>query len=69
MTLLAYTITKHSGVRLAELGEAIGLLGGALIVLGGITPFAKRIGQTVGGLGVASGFLLLLVATHWGHFH
>ena len=69
MTLLAVTFTQHNGVVLAEIGEILGLLGGLAIVLGGITPFAKRIGHTVGGLGVALGFLLLVIATHWGHFH
>jgi hypothetical protein len=68
MTLLALTITKHSGVRLAEAGELLGLIGGAALLLGGMTPLGKRLGQTVGGLGIAIGFLLLLIATNSGHF-
>ena len=68
MTLLALTITKHTGYRLAELGELLGLIGGLALLLGGLTPFGKRIGQTVGGLGLTLGFVLLLVATRWGHF-
>ena len=69
MTLLALTITKHTGLRLAEVGELVGLVGGLVLLLGGITPFGKRFGQTIGGLGVAIGFGLLVVATRWGHFH
>jgi hypothetical protein len=68
MTLLALTITKHTGYRLAELGELLGVVGGLALLLGGLTPFGKRIGQTVGGLGLTVGFILLLVATRWGHF-
>lgn len=68
MTLLALNITKHTGLRLAEIGELLGLIGGLALLLGGITPFGKRFGQTIGGLGIAGGFLLLIIATHSGHF-
>jgi len=69
MTLLAIQISKQTGYRMAEIGELLGLIGGAAMLLGGMTPFGKRFGQTIGGLGIAVGFLLLLVATRWGHFH
>jgi len=69
MTLLALNIAHHTGLRLAEVGELLGLVGGLALLVGGMTPFGKRIGQTIGGLGLALGFALLLVATHWGHFH
>jgi hypothetical protein len=69
MTTLAITISTHTGIRLAELGELLGLIGGAALLLGGMTPFGKRAGQTLGGLGLGIGFLLLILATRWGHFH
>jgi hypothetical protein len=69
MTLLALVIKTHTGVRLGELGEALGAIGGLALLLGAITPFGRRAGQTIGGLGLAVGFALLLVATRWGHFH
>lgn len=69
MTLLALNITPHTGIRLAELGELLGVVGGLAFLVGGMTPFGKRIGQTIGGLGLAVGFILLLVATRWGQFH
>lgn len=69
MTLLALMIKAHTGVRLAEVGEVLCLLGGLALLLGGMTPFGKRSGQTLGGLGLTIGFILLIVATHWGHFH
>jgi len=69
MTLLAFTMKQHTGIRLAELGELLGLVGGLALLVGGMTPFGKRVGQTIGGLGLALGFVLLLVATRSGHFH
>ncbi|MFL5960071.1 MAG: hypothetical protein ACJ75G_07405 [Gaiellaceae bacterium] len=69
MTLLALTIKAHTGIRLAEVGEAAGAIGGLALLLGGITPFGRRAGQAVGGLGLTIGFALLVIATRWGHFH
>jgi hypothetical protein len=69
MTTLAISITTHTGIRLAELGELLGLVGGLALLAGGMTPFGKRAGQTIGGLALAVGFVLLILATRWGHFH
>jgi hypothetical protein len=69
MLTLAITIKAHTGIRLAELGEAAGAVGGLALLLGGLTPFGKRAGEILGGLGLAVGFVLLVVATRWGHFH
>lgn len=69
MTLLALTIKAHTGLRLAELGFLAGAVGGVLLMLGGMTPFGRRAGMTFGGLALAIGFVFLIVATRWGHFH
>ena len=69
MLTLALAIKAHTGIRLGEVGEALGAIGGILLLLGGLTPFGKRAGQTLGGLSLALGFICLVVATHWGHFH
>jgi hypothetical protein len=69
MTLLALTIKAHTGIRLAEVGEALGAIGGLALLLGAITPFGRRAGQSIGGLALAAGFVLLVIATRWGHFH
>jgi hypothetical protein len=67
MTLLAFTIKAHTALRIAELGYLAGAIGGALLVVGGMT--GRRTGITFGGLALAICFVLLIVASHWGHFH
>ncbi len=69
MTLLTITIKAHTGIRLAEISFLAGAIGGALLMLGGMTPLGRRAGQTFGGMTLAIGFILLIIATRWGHFH
>jgi hypothetical protein len=69
MTLLALVIKAHTGIRLAEVGEALAAIGGLALLLGAATPFGRRAGQALGGLALAAGGVLLVIATHWGHFH
>jgi hypothetical protein len=66
MNLLA--ITHHGGVRLAEVGFLLGAIAGAVLALGAVVPFDKRIGKLVVGIALAAGSVLLIVATHWGQF-
>jgi hypothetical protein len=67
--MLALMIKAHTGIRLAEVGEALGAIGGLALLVGAMTPFGRRAGQAVGGLALAAGCVILIVATHWGHFH
>lgn len=69
MTLLALVLKKHTGVQLAELGEALGAVGALALLLGAVMPLARRAGQFIGGLLIGGGFVLLLIVTRWGHFH
>lgn len=66
MNLLA--ITKHNGIRIAEVGMALGAIGGAILLLGAMMPFGRKGGTFFGGLAIAGGFVLLIVASRWGHF-
>jgi hypothetical protein len=50
-------------------GEAVGAVGGLALLVGGLTPFGRRAGEIVGGLAIAIGFVCLVLATRWGHFH
>ena len=69
MTLLALVIKAHTGIRLAEVGEALGAIGGLALLLGAVTQSGRRSSQAIGGLALAVGFVLLVIATRWGHFH
>jgi len=69
MITLAITIKAHSGIRLAEVGEALGAIAGIALLVGAITPFGRRAGSLVGGACLAAGFICLIIATRWGHFH
>ncbi len=66
--MLLLTISKHNGIRLAEVGFALAAIAGALFLFGGITPFMRRGGMALGGLCLAVAGVLLVVATHWGGF-
>src|SRR5437588_830182 len=62
MLTLAITIKAHTGIRLAEVGEAVGAIGGLALLVGGLTPFGRRAGEIVGGLAIAIGFVCLVLA-------
>jgi 5-formyltetrahydrofolate cyclo-ligase len=62
MTLLA--LTKHNGIRIAEVGFALAAIAGAVFAFGG----GRRSGELLGGLVLAVAGVLLVVAAHWGHF-
>jgi hypothetical protein len=63
-TLLAVYSASNSR-RIIEVGALAGVIG-ALLLAGSALPFLKRIGLVLGGLLVAAGFALLIVAIHFG---
>lgn len=67
MTLFL-SISKHSGIRLAEVGFGLAALAGGLLVLGSILPFGRREGMFLGGFALAASGVLLVVAVRWGGF-
>ncbi len=66
LALLA--ITRHTGIRLAELGFLLAAIAGALMLIGAIVPFGRRVGTALAGIALGGGGVLLVIATHWGHF-
>jgi hypothetical protein len=67
MTVLAFT--HRSSVRLAEVGFLLVLFAGVWLAAAQIPAF--RLGPArgfVAGAALAIGGLLLIIATHWGHF-
>jgi len=69
MALIALVIKKHTGMQLAELGASLGAVGALALLLGAVMPLARRAGQGIGGLLMGGGFVLLVIAIRWGHFH
>ncbi len=65
MTIFAFT--RHTGVRIAELGFALVAIAGVLLA---VAP-AKRVGRrgtVAAGVALAAGAVIILVAIHWGSF-
>jgi hypothetical protein len=64
--MLVLAFTHHTGVRLAEVGFLVFLFaGGWLAAAAQLKAGTYRI---VGGVGLALGAVLLVIAIHWGHF-
>ncbi|HZP74477.1 MAG TPA: hypothetical protein VFA97_13985 [Gaiellaceae bacterium] len=62
-------MTHHTGIRIAEVGFLLLLLGGVWLAAAQIPFFPFARGRTaLAGLAFAGAGVLLIVATHWGHF-
>jgi hypothetical protein len=62
-------LTRHTGVRLAEVGFLLMLFAGFWLVAAQLPQFKLGAGRTIiAGGALALGGLLLIIATHWGHF-
>lgn len=67
MNLLAATISIHEGIRIAEVGFGLDAIAGALLALAAILNLDKG-WNFLAGIALAVGSVLLIIATHWGHF-
>lgn len=65
MTIFA--ITRHTGVRIAEIGFALLAIAGALLAIAPFTRFGKP-GTLAGGIGITAGAVVIIVAIRWGSF-
>ena len=62
-------LTKHNGLRLAEVGLLLMVFAGAWMVAADIPQLGLSRGRgIVAGAALAIGGLLLIIAAHWGHF-
>ena len=62
-------ITAHGGIRLAEVGFLLLGFAGVWLVAAQVPQLRLGAARTVvAGAALAIGALLLIVATHWGHF-
>jgi hypothetical protein len=66
---LVVGLTQHAGIRLAEVGFLLFLFAGVWLAAAQIPQLKFGTTRTiVAGVALALGGLLLIVATHWGHF-
>jgi hypothetical protein len=62
-------LTHQTGRRLAEIGFLLVLFAGIWLAAAQIPQFKFGTARTiVAGIALAVGGLLLIIATHWGHF-
>ena len=60
-------ISAHGGTRLGEVGFLLDAIAGGLFFVGAAPGF-RRLGTLLGGLALAAGSVLLIIAVHWGRF-
>jgi len=66
---LVLDFAHHTGVRLAEVGFLLMLFAGVWLAAAQLPRFKFGTARTiVAGVALAIGGLLLIIATHWGHF-
>jgi hypothetical protein len=65
MTIFAFT--RHTGVRVAEIGFALVAIAGLLFAVAPVTRFGRP-GTIAGGASLAAGAVIVIVAIRWGSF-
>jgi hypothetical protein len=66
---LVLAFSKHTGVRLAEVGFLLVLFAGVWLAAAQVPQLRLGSGRTAtAGVALAIGGVLLIIATHWGHF-
>ncbi len=65
----AVAITTHTGRDLAEVGFLLMVIGGVWLAAAQLPqPRWRVLRMVVAGIALAAGGVLLIIATHWGHF-
>lgn len=65
MTIFAFS--RHTGVRVAEIGFLLLALAGALLAIAPVTRLGRP-GTLAGGLSLFAGAVIIIVAIRWGSF-
>jgi hypothetical protein len=66
---LVLALTRNTGRHLAEIGFLLVLFAGIWLAAAQIPRFKLPTARTIiAGIALAIGGLLLIIATHWGHF-
>jgi hypothetical protein len=65
MTMFAFT--RHTGVRVAEIGFALIAIAGALFAVAPVTRFGRP-GAVAAGVVLAAGAVIVIIAIRWGSF-
>jgi hypothetical protein len=65
MTIFAFT--RHTGVRIAEIGFALVAIAGVLFAVAPVTRFGRP-GAIAGGVALAAGAVVVLIAIRGGSF-
>jgi hypothetical protein len=69
LSVKVLALTRQTGLRLAEVGFLLVLFAGVWLVAADVPKFKLRTARTiVAGVALALAGLLLIIATHWGHF-
>jgi hypothetical protein len=64
-----YALSSHAGARLAEVGFLLILIAGVWLIAADIPQLRlHRARRIVAGALLAISGVLLIIATHWGHF-
>lgn len=65
MTIFAFT--RHTGVRIAEIGFVLVAIAGALLAVAPVSRLGRP-GAVAGGVALAAGAVIVIVAIRWGSF-
>jgi len=68
-SMLVFAITPSTGIKLAEVGFLLLVIAGIWLVAAEIPALRLPRARTiVAGAALAAAGVLLIIATHWGHF-
>jgi hypothetical protein len=62
-----FAFTRHTGVRVGEIGFALVAIAGVLSAVAPVTRLGKP-GTVAGGVALAAGAVVVIIAIRWGSF-